>query len=384
MGKKRDEIIPYSENKNCFKINKEPIETLKRDEIIPYSESYKEPFKSFNINLGFIDKKKDEIIPCSKNKNYFKIHKEPFETLKRDEILIPYSVSKDFTKIYKEPFKGFIDKKRDERVVPYSESNDFTKIYEYKNYFKIYKEPVEPFKGFNNNLGKELAKNISSNLSGLNFSNYLDLKKSINTNLYSIRKSMKKINDSMGTLSKVSALYSIKLSEFSKNFNKLAEEMVRRFKNGVSVKDLVNDEYLALLLEVFSEDDEVKSYVYMKEDEVMTSISVRFGGKVHFVNFTDNPLDCAFGRNESPVGLSVFLDFLEERCIPKHRFNIDEVLEGLGLSEYNEVDIVEKTYGVLIDDSFWVKYSNDLITYEEALEKVGLGGLKKLGGTLDG
>lgn len=368
-----------------------------------------------------MDKKRDEIIPCSKNKNYFKIHKEPFETLKRDEILIPYSVSKDFTKIYKEPFKGFIGKKRDERVVPYSESNDFTKIYEYKNYFKIYKEPIEPFKGFNNNLGfigkkkdeiipysvnkdftkiykepfepikgfnnnlgKELAKNISSNLSGLNFSNYLDLKKSINTNLYSIRKSMKKINDSMGTLSKVSALYSIKLSEFSKNFNKLAEEMVRRFKNGVSVKDLVNDEYLALLLEVFSEDDEVKSYVYMKEDEVMTSISVRFGGKVHFVNFTDNPLDCAFGRNESPVGLSVFLDFLEERCIPKHRFNIDEVLEGLGLSEYNEVDIVEKTYGVLIDDSFWVKYSNDLITYEEALEKVGLGGLKKLGGTLDG
>lgn len=222
---------------------------------------------------------------------------------------------------------------------------------------------------------------LNNNLSGLNFSNYLDLQKSINTNLYSIRKNMEKINNnnSRGTLPKVNTLHSNRLSEFSKNVNKLAEEMVRRFKNGISVKDLVNDEYLALLLDVFSKDDEVKSYVYMKEDEVMTSISVRFGGKVHFVNFTDNPLDCAFGRNESPVGLSVFLDFLEERCIPKYRFNIDEVLEGLGLSGYNEVDIVEKTYGVLIDDSFWVKYSNDLITYEEALEKVGLGGLKKLG-----
>lgn len=195
---------------------------------------------------------------------------------------------------------------------------------------------------------------------------------------------MEKLNNSRGTLPKVSALHNNRLSEFSKNFDKLSKEIIRRFKNDISVKDLVDDEYLALLLEVFSKDDEVKSYVYMKEDEVMTSISVRFGGKVHFVNFTDNPLDCAFGRNESPVGLSVFLDFLEERCIPKHRFNIDEVLEGLGLSEYNEVDIVEKTYGVLIDDSFWVKYSNDLITYEEALEKVGLGGLKKLGGTLDG
>ena len=175
MGKKRDEIIPYSENKNCFKINKEPIETLKRDEIIPYSESYKEPFKSFNINLGLLDKKKDErVIPYSESKdftkiyeykNYFKLYKEPKEPI--------------------EPFKGFnnnlgfIDKKK-ERVIPYIESKDFTKIYK------------EPFKGFNNNLGKELAKDISSNLSGLNFSNYLDLKKSINTNLYSIRKSMKK------------------------------------------------------------------------------------------------------------------------------------------------------------------------------------------------
>lgn len=33
---------------------------------------------------------------------------------------------------------------------------------------------------------------LNNNLSGLNFSNYLDLQKSINTNLYSIRKSMEK------------------------------------------------------------------------------------------------------------------------------------------------------------------------------------------------
>lgn len=238
-----------------------------------------------------------------------------------------------------------MDKKIDERLIPYGE-NDY----------------------------------YSSNLSGLKFSNYLDLQESIDTNLYSIKESMKSINDS----TKVNALYSNKLSESSKNFDKLVEEMVKRLKNGISIKDLVGNKYLDLLLKVFSKDEEVKSYVYMKGDEVMTSISVRAGGKVHFVNFTNNPLDCAFGLNESPVGLSVFLDFLEERCIPKHRFNIDEVLKGLGLSTYNEIDIVGKTYGVLVDDSFWVKYSNDLITYKEALEKVGLGGLKKLGGTLNG
>lgn len=339
-----------------------------------------------------MDKKRDErVVPCSKNK-CIKAYKESIKGFSSN--INSKNKYIEISKVPIEPFKGF--------------NNNLDS----KN--KCIKKYKKPIKGFNNNLGKGLAKNISSNLSftnyldlqesintnlysivksmeklnnnlsGLNFSNYLDLQKSINTNLYSIRKSMEKLNNSRDTLPKVSALHINRLSEFSKNFDKLSKEIIRRFKNDISVKDLVDDEYLALLLEVFSKDDEVKSYVYMKEDEVMTSMSVRFGGKVHFVNFTDNPLDCAFGRNESPVGLGVFLDFLEERCIPKHRFNIDEVLEGLGLSEYNEVDIVEKTYGVLIDDSFWVKYSNDLITYEEALEKVGLGGLKKLGGTLDG
>lgn len=146
----------------------------------------------------------------------------------------------------------------------------------------------------------------------------------------------------------------------------------------LSLRDMVsiNEDLLSSLVSTLDKDKEIRSYLYMKNDSVMTSISVKQGGKVHFVNFTDKPLDCAFGLQSSPVGLSALIDFLGERCVPKSRFNIDEVLKNMGLSEYNEVDIVEKTYGILIDDSFWVKNSSDTISYKEALKKVGLEDLK--------
>lgn len=37
----------------------------------------------------------------------------------------------------------------------------------------------------------------------------------------------------------------------------------------------------------------------------------------------------------------------------------------MGLSEYNKVGIIEKTYGILIDVSFWVKGSSNAISYKK-------------------
>jgi hypothetical protein len=150
------------------------------------------------------------------------------------------------------------------------------------------------------------------------------------------------------------------------------------FTKHLSLRDMIsiNEDLLSSLVSTLDKDKEIRSYLYMKNDNIMTSISVKQGSKVHFVNFTDKPLDCAFGLQSSPVGLNALIDFLGERCVPKSRFNIDEVLKNMGLSEYNEVDIIEKTYGILIDDSFWVKDSSDAISYKEALEKVGLEDLK--------
>lgn len=117
---------------------------------------------------------------------------------------------------------------------------------------------------------------------------------------------------------------------------------------------------------------EIKVYLYYKREELMSRIALCEGGKVYFENFTDNPLECAFGIKSSPVGIGVLYDFLEDRCFPSSRFNRDEVLQEMGLLEYNPVEIVKKTYGMLIDDQYWVKEKGDPITFEEACKKVGL------------
>ena len=215
---------------------------------------------------------------------------------------------------------------------------------------------------------------ITYNMDGMKYSKYLDLQKIISDNSKEIKHLIRGNDEKKSSHLNIDNKYS-RLA-FRRSIRSL-ESMIGNLDT-LSMRDLVNKNELLLasLVELLNKDKEVKSYLYMKNDNVMTSISVRLGGKIHFVNFTDRPLDCAFGFKESPVGLSALLDLLEERCVPKNRFNIEEVLLGLGLSEYNEVDIVEKTYGILVDDSYWIKDSNDTVTFKEALNKVGLGDLK--------
>ena len=60
------------------------------------------------------------------------------------------------------------------------------------------------------------------------------------------------------------------------------------------------------------------------------------------------------------------LDFLEERCIPKSRANIKEILSSLGLSSYDPEAICRKTHGLMFDDYIWIRFPEDgELTYEE-------------------
>ena len=68
---------------------------------------------------------------------------------------------------------------------------------------------------------------LNNNLSGLNFSNYLDLQKSINTNSYSIRKSMEKINNNNYETNK-----------------ELIEKIQDLLDNNPEIKDSIDEELL--------------------------------------------------------------------------------------------------------------------------------------------
>lgn len=58
-------------------------------------------------------------------------------------------------------------------------------------------------------------------------------------------------------------------------------------------------------------------------------------------------------------------EFLEDRCIPRTRSNIDEWLKYNGFSHYSPLAIVRKTHGVMWEDFIWIRFEGEDLTYED-------------------
>ena len=71
-------------------------------------------------------------------------------------------------------------------------------------------------------------------------------------------------------------------------------------------------------------------------------------------NVTENIVKTAFGKNETPTW-NDFLNFLEERCLPRSRSGIREYLETIGVEEYDPLEIIKKTNGRMAEDNQWLK-----------------------------
>ena len=72
-------------------------------------------------------------------------------------------------------------------------------------------------------------------------------------------------------------------------------------------------------------------------------------------NTTEHIVKTAFGKNEVPTW-DDFLNFLEERCVPRSRSGIREYLEAIGAEEYNPLEIIKKTNGRMAEDNQWLKW----------------------------
>lgn len=72
-------------------------------------------------------------------------------------------------------------------------------------------------------------------------------------------------------------------------------------------------------------------------------------------NTTEHIVKTAFGKNEVPTW-DDFLNFLEERCVPRSRSGIREYLEAIGVEEYSPLEIIKKTNGRMAEDNQWLKW----------------------------
>lgn len=71
-------------------------------------------------------------------------------------------------------------------------------------------------------------------------------------------------------------------------------------------------------------------------------------------NHTTDFLKMPFGNNQAPTWED-YVEFLENRCIPKSRAGLQEYLETLGLDHYDPIDIIRKTQGRMAEDQLWLK-----------------------------
>ncbi len=94
---------------------------------------------------------------------------------------------------------------------------------------------------------------------------------------------------------------------------------------------------------------------YMHNQTVCTIIDVNEMKKeISIVNYTDNVMFRAFGREERP-DYYMYEEFLRSRCFPESRDKMKLVLKDLDLPFYDPFMIIEKTEGRMAEDDFWIR-----------------------------
>lgn len=102
-------------------------------------------------------------------------------------------------------------------------------------------------------------------------------------------------------------------------------------------------------------DHDVGEIKFFNKTGLCTCICADFTDKTLVAeNYTDNIVKTAFGNNDCP-DWNDFMNFLEERCLPKSRAGIREYLETIGVAEYDPMEIIKKTAGRMAEDEQWIE-----------------------------
>lgn len=93
---------------------------------------------------------------------------------------------------------------------------------------------------------------------------------------------------------------------------------------------------------------------FYNQDTLETTIYADYQKQtIQIENHTDDILHLAFGVNQHP-SWEDFESFLEDRCPPRTRQNIKEILESLDLQYYDPIAICAKTEGRTAEDNSWM------------------------------
>ena len=93
---------------------------------------------------------------------------------------------------------------------------------------------------------------------------------------------------------------------------------------------------------------------FMNHDNLCTTIDIDFmHEKIKIKNYTDQIIFRAFGVVTEPTW-DDFEYFLEERCFPRTRDHVKDILREMNIPFYDPLLIIEKTQGRMSDDHQWI------------------------------
>lgn len=106
------------------------------------------------------------------------------------------------------------------------------------------------------------------------------------------------------------------------------------------------------------------SFEVFWRDEITARVSVK-GSKVHVSRYCSHPVKQLFAQeNMTRYQLN---KILEMRCFEKERGDIRQILEYLGLKEYNPQEMVKRTHGVSYNDYIWFRFPGEKLMAKDVL-----------------
>ena len=102
--------------------------------------------------------------------------------------------------------------------------------------------------------------------------------------------------------------------------------------------------------------------VYWEND--LTAIATVSGNRVTIQKFTDNIAKQFFYAYNS-MDISQLSELLEMRCWERERVDINDILQRLGIKEYDPIEIVKRTFGVSYNDQIWFNFYDANLSWEK-------------------
>lgn len=100
----------------------------------------------------------------------------------------------------------------------------------------------------------------------------------------------------------------------------------------------------------------------MWKDEI-SAVAILKNRKVHVQYLTDDPVRCFLPKG--PLNLYSLLCFLETRCPPRNRGNIQDTLKRYRIPACNPLDMCRITHGLMRNDYLWLRFDDEPVTYDD-------------------